>query len=208
MDFFSTEFMGEMFGQFGGAMAAGVLLIYAVLVLLFRNFLQPITILVALPLSIGGAFGALLLTGRPIDMPAFIGLLMLMGIVTKNSILLVEYAIEREAAGLTRQDALLEAGTTRARPIVMTTVAMVAGMLLPAFGIGAGAGFRSSMAIVVIGGLVASTVLSLVFVPVVYAVMAGFGDALARRLRRLTTVSTEDLTGSRAVLTRNQETRR
>lgn len=165
---------------FATALVAGVLCIFCVLVLLFKDFLQPITILSAIPLSVGGAFVALLLAGSALDLPAMIGLVMLMGIVTKNSILLVEYAIlgisER---GLSSVDALLDACRMRARPIIMTTVAMIAGMAPIALGFGADASFRQPMAITVIGGLLTSTFLSLLVVPVVFT----FVDGFERRLR-------------------------
>ncbi|MDD5392587.1 MAG: efflux RND transporter permease subunit [Thiothrix sp.] len=164
-----AERMAELFGGFGGAMLIGVLLIYIVLVLLFHDFLQPITILTALPLSVGGAFLALLVTGMSFSMPAVIGLLMLMGIVTKNSILLVDYAVmarERDQSG--RIPALIDACHKRARPIVMTTIAMGAGMMPTALGLAADPSFRQPMAIVVIGGLIASTFLSLLVVPAVF----------------------------------------
>ncbi|WP_018609196.1 efflux RND transporter permease subunit [Uliginosibacterium gangwonense] len=161
--------MSELFGSFGLAMAVGILCIYTVLVLLFHDFLQPATILAALPLSVGGALLALLITHSSLSMPTVIGLLMLMGIVTKNSILLVEYAImARREHGLSRFDALLDACHKRARPILMTTIAMGAGMLPIAMGMGADPSFRQPMAIVVIGGLLTSTALSLLVIPVVF----------------------------------------
>jgi multidrug efflux pump subunit AcrB len=164
-----TEVQGELFASFGLAMMIGVLCIFAVLVLLFRDVMQPITILSALPLSIGGAFIALLLTGKSFSMPSLIGLLMLMGVVTKNSILLVDYVIiARRDLGMNRLDALIDACHKRARPIVMTTLAMGFGMLPIAMGFGADPSFRSPMAVAVIGGLITSTVLSLVVVPAVF----------------------------------------
>ncbi len=164
-----AERMAELFGGFGGAMLIGIMLIYIVLVLLFHDFLQPITILAALPLSVGGAFVALLITHNSFSMPAVIGLLMLMGIVTKNSILLVDYAVmARNEHGLERFDALVDACHKRARPIVMTTIAMGAGMMPTALGLAADPSFRQPMAIVVIGGLLASTFLSLLVVPAVF----------------------------------------
>ncbi len=150
------------------AILAGLLMIYAVMTLLFRSFFKPLVILSALPLAIGGAFVALLVGSMSLSLPSLIGLLMLLGLAAKNSILLVEYAIERERAGATQRDALIEACRERARPIIMTTLAMQAGMLPTALGIGAGAEFRQPMAIAVIGGLLTSTMLSLVLVPVVY----------------------------------------
>lgn len=164
-----AEMMGELFASFGLAMIIGILCIYAVLVLLFKDVMQPVTILAALPLSIGGAFVLLLLTNKSFSMPSLIGLLMLMGVVTKNSILLVEYAIvARRDHGLNRFDALIDACHKRARPIVMTTLAMGFGMLPIALGFGADPSFRSPMAIAVIGGLVTSTLLSLIVIPAVY----------------------------------------
>ena len=164
------ERMKELFGSFGLAMATGILCVYLVLVLLFKDFLQPITILAALPLSVGGAFLALLSSRRQyMSMPAMIGLLMLMGITTKNSILLVEYAIvAMRDRGMELTEALLDACRKRARPIVMTTLAMIAGMSPVALGLDADTSFRSPMAIAVIGGLITSTLLSLVVVPVVF----------------------------------------
>lgn len=175
-----VENMQELFGSFGGAMLIGVMIIYVVLVLLFHDFMQPITILMALPLSLGGAFVALLLTHSSFSMPSVIGLIMLMGIVTKNSILLVEYAIvDIHMRGMQRFEALVDACHKRARPIVMTTIAMGAGMLPTALGLGVDPSFRSPMAIVVIGGLIASTLLSLLVIPVVFT----FIDDLRRGLR-------------------------
>jgi multidrug efflux pump subunit AcrB len=164
-----AEAMAELFASFGLAMLTGVLCIYIVLVLLFHDFVQPVTILAALVLSIPGAFLALFITQTAISMPSMIGLIMLMGIATKNSILLVEYAImARRDRGLTRMEALLDACHKRARPIVMTTIAMGAGMLPIALGWGVDPSFRSPMAIVVIGGLITSTFLSLLVIPVVF----------------------------------------
>jgi len=165
-----AEMMAELFGSFGLAMLTGVLCIFVVLVLLFKDFLQPLTILAALPLAFGGGFVALLLAGKALSMPSLIGLVMLMGIATKNSILLVEYAIvARREYGLSRFEALLDACHKRAQPVVMTTIAMGAGMLPVALGLGAAdASFRSPMAYAVIGGLVTSTLLSLLVIPPVY----------------------------------------
>jgi multidrug efflux pump subunit AcrB len=164
-----AEAMAELFSSFGLAMLTGVLCIYIVLVLLFHDFVQPVTILAALVLSIPGAFLALFITNTAVSMPSMIGLIMLMGVATKNSILLVEYAIvARRDRGLSRWDALLDACSKRARPIVMTTVAMGAGMLPIAIGLGVDPSFRAPMAIVVIGGLITSTFLSLLVIPVVF----------------------------------------
>jgi hydrophobe/amphiphile efflux-1 (HAE1) family protein len=164
----NTEFMTELVDGFLLAIGAGILMVLAVLVLLFVRVFQPITIMSALPLSLGGAVLALLLTGIPFSLPVMIGVLMLMGIVAKNSILLVDFAIEEMRAGKPRLEAILQAGHKRARPIVMTTVAMVAGMLPIALGWGGDSDFRSPMAIAVIGGLITSTMLTLVIVPAVF----------------------------------------
>jgi multidrug efflux pump subunit AcrB len=177
--------MQALFASFGLAMGIGVLCIYMVLVLLFHDFMQPITILAALPLSIGGAFVLLLLTGKSFSMPSLIGLLMLMGIVTKNSILLVEYAIVARRNGMNRFDALVDACHKRARPIVMTTLAMGAGMVPIAAGWGADPSFRAPMAIAVIGGLITSTLLSLLVVPVVFTYVDDAESLLGRLVRRL-----------------------
>jgi hydrophobe/amphiphile efflux-1 (HAE1) family protein len=188
----ASEEMGEMFRGFALALVAGILMVMAVLVLLFRNFLQPITILIALPLSLGGAALALLLYGAALDLSSTIGILMLMGIVCKNSILLVDYAIDCRAQGMARREALMQAGMTRARPIIMTTIAMVAGMVPAAAGIGADASFRAPMAVAVIGGLITSTLLSLVVVPVMFTSMDDLNAWFARRLKRLTSVTEAD----------------
>lgn len=177
-----AEIGDELATGFVTALVAGVICIYCVLVLLFRDFLQPVTILSAIPLSVGGAFIALLLAGSALSMPAMIGLVMLMGGVTKNSILLVEYAIlGMRERGLPRRDALLDACHKRARPIIMTTVAMIAGMTPIALGFGADASFRQPMAIAVIGGLLTSTFLSLLVVPVMFT----FIDDLEHAARHL-----------------------
>jgi len=161
-----AEIMVELLGGFGMAIVIGLLCVFCVLVLLFHDFFQPLTILSAVPLSLGGAFVALLLSKGMLSIPSMIGLVMLMGIVTKNSILLVEYAVVGiHERGLSLREALIDACHKRARPIVMTSVAMIAGMLPIALGLGADASFRQPMAIAVIGGLVTSTALSLLVVP-------------------------------------------
>jgi multidrug efflux pump subunit AcrB len=191
-----AEVMGELFASFGLAMGVGVLCIYFVLVLLFKGFLHPVTILAALPLSLGGAFVGLLLAQKSFSMPSLIGLIMLMGVATKNSILLVEYAIvarrgrpatdgQPAVAPMPRWEALLDACHKRARPIVMTTIAMGAGMLPIAAGWGsADVSFRSPMAIAVIGGLLTSTVLSLLVIPVVFTYLDDLGQWASGLLRR------------------------
>jgi multidrug efflux pump subunit AcrB len=171
-----AESLAELSEGFAAAITAGLMMVYAVLVLLFGTFLQPITILFSLPLSIGGAIAALLLTGKQLTTPVWIGILMLMGIVTKNAIMLVEFAVEAVREGKPRHEAIIDAGMKRARPIVMTTIAMAAGMMPSALAFGAGGEFRSPMALAVIGGLVFSTVLSLVFVPAMFMLMDDVGQ--------------------------------
>jgi hydrophobe/amphiphile efflux-1 (HAE1) family protein len=183
-----SEQMEILFRGFLIAIMTGLLLIVGVLILLFRNFFHPATILMALPLSIGGAMAALLMGGMGISLPALIGLLMLMGIVTKNSILLVEYAIvAMRDRGLSRRDALIDAGAKRARPIIMTSIAMIAGMVPIAAGWGADSDFRQPMAVAVIGGLVTSTLLSLVFVPVFFSIVEDVQNFILPKLTRLVT---------------------
>ena len=180
-----AEAMGELFQSFGLAMLTGVLCIYVVLVLLFKDFVQPVTILAALVLSVPGAFLALFVTHTALSMPSMIGLIMLMGIATKNSILLIDYVIlARRDHGLDRWSALLDACRKRARPIVMTTVAMGAGMMPIALGIGTDPSFRAPMAIVVIGGLITSTFLSLLVVPVVFTYVDDLIGLVRRSARK------------------------
>lgn len=172
----------DLFASFAVAMAIGVFCIYAVLVLLFHDFLQPFTILMALPLSLGGALVPLVVTGTSFSLPVVIGLLMLMGVVTKNSILLVEYAIMSRREGMARFDALVDACHKRARPIMMTTIAMACGMLPVALSLtGGDPSVRQPMAIVVIGGVITSTFLSLIVIPMIFT----FVDDLLRLMKRL-----------------------
>ncbi len=182
-----AEAMQEMFGGFVVAFATAIFLMFAVLVLLFRSFFKPIVILAALPLAVGGAFIGLLLFNLSLSIPSLIGFLMLMGLAAKNSILLVEYAIEREREGMSQHDALIDACAERARPIIMTTVAMAAGMLPTAMALEKGAEFRQPMAIAVIGGLITSTILSLVLVPVVYRFVDDFENWIRPRAAKLIT---------------------
>jgi multidrug efflux pump subunit AcrB len=180
-----AEAMNELFASFGLAMLTGVMCIYIVLVLLFRDFVQPATILAALVLSVPGAFLALFLARSALSMPSMIGLIMLMGIATKNSILLIDYVImARRDFGLNRWEALLDACHKRARPIVMTTVAMGAGMMPIAIGLGTDPSFRAPMAIVVIGGLITSTFLSLLVIPVVFTYVDDAREAVKRLFKR------------------------
>ena len=185
--FGENRILAQFFSGFVMAILTGLGLVYAVMALLFKSFFKPIVILSALPLAIGGAFFALLVGGMSLSLPSGIGLLMLLGLAAKNSILLVEYAIERERAGASQRQALIEACRERSRPIVMTTLAMQAGMLPTALGLGAGAEFRQPMAIAVIGGLLTSTVLSLVLVPVVYEFVDDFEQWLTPKFARFLT---------------------
>ena len=183
----SEQAMAQMFGGIVIALMAGVALIYSVMVLLFKSVFKPAVILASLPLSFSGAFFALLITGKEISMPVMIGCVLLLGIAAKNAILLVEFAIEAQQRGKNTYDALFEACRERARPIVMTTVAMSAGMIPTALGLGEGAGFRTPMAVAVIGGLISSTVLSLILVPVVYSFVDQFERWISPLAGRLAT---------------------
>lgn len=180
-----AKVQGEMLAGFANAMLLGLLLVLVVLILLFKDIIQPFTILFSLPLAIGGVAAALIVTQNALSMPVLIGILMLMGIVTKNAILLVDFAIEMGHAGMSRVDAMVEAGRKRARPIIMTSIAMSAGMLPSALGVGEGGSFRAPMAIAVIGGIIVSTVLSLLVVPSFFLIMDDLSRLLARIFGRL-----------------------
>jgi len=182
-----TQQIQELFGAMGLAFFTGVSMIYGVLVLLFRSFFKPIIIISNLPLAIFGAAMALFITRESVSIPSLIGILMLLGITAKNSILLVEYAIERERDGMPQRQAIMEACRERARPIIMTSLAMIAGMLPTAFALGKGSEFRQPMAIAVIGGLITSTLLSLVMVPVIYEVLDDIEQWMVPKLSRLVT---------------------
>jgi len=187
VDVGDSKYMNELLANFGIAMGTGILMVFAVLVLLFARVLQPITIMFSLLLSIGGVVLALLITGFSASLGVTIGLLMLMGIVAKNAILLVDFAIEEMRAGKDRLTAILESGHKRARPIVMTTVAMVAGMLPVAMGFGGDTAFRQPMAIAVIGGLITSTALTLVVAPAAFTIVDDIERWLAPRFGRVLT---------------------
>ena len=177
-----SEVFQELFLGFGVAMATGIVCVYGVLLLLFNHAGQPLTILIAVPLAAAGAFGALLVTGTQISLPVLIGLIMLIGIAVKNSILVVDYAVDaRRLHGLSRHEALIDACHKRARPVVMTTLAMIAGMLPIALGFAADSSFRAPMAIAVIGGLITSTALSLVVVPAAFTLVEDVEHWLFRR---------------------------
>ncbi|MBW3097317.1 efflux RND transporter permease subunit [Pseudohoeflea coraliihabitans] len=179
-----AEVQAELLVSFQNAMLMGLLLVLTVLILLFKDVIQPFTILFSLPLAIGGVAAGLILTGYSVSMPVLIGILMLMGIVTKNAILLVDFAIEMIRAGKDRVTAMMEAGEKRARPIVMTSIAMSAGMLPSALGVGEGGSFRSPMAVAVIGGIIVSTLLSLVVVPSFFLIMDDLSWLLGRIFSR------------------------
>jgi multidrug efflux pump subunit AcrB len=181
----NARWITEIFTQFALAMAIGVACIYAVLVMLFHKFIQPVTILTALPPSAAGAIVALLICGYALAINSLIGLLMLMGIVTKNSILIVEYAIMAQRdQGLSRFDALIDSCSKRARPIVMTTIAMGAGMMPVALGWAGDPSFRAPMGVAVVGGIVVSTLMSLFIVPATFTVFDDFQQWLGRLFRR------------------------
>jgi multidrug efflux pump subunit AcrB len=175
-----SEAFVELFVGFAFALLAGIVSVYLVLLLLFHSATQPLVILAAVPLCGGGAFGLLLLTNNALSLPSLIGLLLLNGIAVKNSILIVDYTILGEAAGLKRNDALIDACRKRVRPVIMTTLAMGAGMLPIALGLGADGNFRAPLGVSVIGGLITSTLLSLVVVPAAYSLVA---DATEKYLR-------------------------
>ncbi len=177
-----SEVFQELFLGFGVAMLTGIVCVYGVLLLLFNHAGQPLTILIAVPLAAAGAFGALLATGTQISLPVLIGLIMLIGIAVKNSILVVDYAVDAmRLHGMSRHEALIDACHKRARPVVMTTLAMIAGMLPIALGYAADSSFRAPMAIAVIGGLITSTVLSLVVVPAAFTLVEDVEHWIFRR---------------------------
>ena len=181
-----SKFIQEIFLRFGTAMVIGIFAIYAVLVILFHKFVQPLTILSALPPSAAGAIVALLLGGHGLAINSLIGLLMLMGIVTKNSILLVEYAIMAQRDhGMNRLEAMLDSCAKRARPIVMTSIAMSAGMLPVAMGWAGDPSFRAPMGVAVLGGLIVSTVVSLFIVPVFYTLMDDMQLGVSKRVGKM-----------------------
>ena len=179
-----AEIMVEIFSRFLLALGTAVLMIYAVLVLLYNNFLYPFAVMAALPLSIGGALMGLLITQKPLGLFALIGIVLLMGLVTKNAILLVDYALMARQQGKNRRQAVMEAGTTRLRPILMTSISTMAGMVPIALELGAGSETRSPMAIAVIGGFTTSTLLTLVVVPVFFTYLDQFQGAIAKLFRR------------------------
>ncbi len=184
------ELQNESFAALGQAMLLSVVFVYMVLASQFGSFIQPFVIMLALPLAIIGALLALLVTGRPLDVTSIIGMILLLGLVTKNSILLVDLANRlRRQRGLSRDQALLIAGPIRLRPILMTTLALILGMLPVAIGLGTGSDFRRPMAIAIIGGLITSTILTLVIVPTAYSIIEGVIERVQRRRGSVRTVS-------------------
>jgi multidrug efflux pump subunit AcrB len=179
-----SKVMIDIFTETVLALGAGIMFIYVVLVLLFGGFLQPLTIMMALPLSFGGALAGLLVFNKELGLYALIGVIMLMGLVTKNSILLVEYALMARSQGATRREALMQAGRDRLRPILMTTIAMIAGMLPIALELGTGTEVLSPMAVAVIGGLITSTAFTLVVIPAVFTLLDDVQRAFWGRLGR------------------------
>ena len=176
-----AEQMAESFGYMAEALILAIILVYLILAAQFESFIDPLSIMLSLPLSLIGMAGMLLVTGDTISMMSLIGLIMLMGLVTKNAILLVDFTKVLRSRGLDRTEALITAGRTRLRPIMMTTLAMIFGMLPLALAIGAGAEMRAPMARAVIGGLITSTFLTLLVVPVMYSVLDDFGNWIHRR---------------------------
>lgn len=181
-----ADIQKEIFARFGTALGTAIMMIYAVLVLLYNDFLYPFAVMIAIPLCIGGALMGLLIAQKPLGLFALIGMVLLIGLVTKNSILLVDYALIAVKEGKSRRQAVIEAGITRLRPILMTSISTVAGMVPIALAIGAGGETRSPMAIAVIGGFSTSTLLTLVVVPVFFTYISGARSRTARVLSRAT----------------------
>ena len=177
-----TEIMEELFAGFWKVIGAGLLMVYAIQVILYKDWIQPFTRMAAIPLSIGGAFIMLLITGIDLSMPTLIGILMLIGIVDKNSILLVDCMLSLIRRGMPKREAILRACRVRAVPIIMTSLAMIAGMIPVAL---FDTSFRAPMAIAVIGGLISSTALSLIFVPVMFSYVRDFEEWLFPKLRKI-----------------------
>ena len=191
--FGEARWQGEMFASFSQALAAGVLLVFAVLVLLYHRFVSPLVNMGSLFLAPLGGLLMLALVGQAVSMPVIIGILMLFGIVAKNSILLIDFAIEEMAQGADKLTAILEAGHKRAQPIIMTTVAMTAGMVPTAASLGGDGAWRAPMGTVVIGGLIMSTVLTLLIVPAAFSLADGMEKRVGPKLRRsLLTYKPED----------------
>ncbi len=176
--------MSSSFGSLGWALAASLLLVFMILVVLYESFLTPLIRMLSIPCGVIGAFAALALTGKAINIISFIGLIMLDGLISKNGTLLIDYTHTLMKRGTPLREALVEAGVTRLRPILMTSVTMIVGMLPLALSIGASSEIRSGMAVVLIGGLITSTILTPILLPVVYTIMDDARSARARRKER------------------------
>jgi HAE1 family hydrophobic/amphiphilic exporter-1 len=176
-----AETMTESFGYMAEALVLAVIFVYLILAAQFESFIDPLSIMLSLPLSLLGMAGMLLVTGDTVNIMSLIGLIMLMGLVTKNAILLVDFAKVLRSRGMEKTEAIVTAGRTRLRPIMMTTLAMIFGMLPLALALGAGAEMRAPMARAVIGGLITSTFLTLLIVPVMYSILDDFGFWVQRR---------------------------
>jgi len=179
-----TEDQQEVFGRILIALGVAVMLMYFILVVQFGSFLEPIPIMASLPLSLIGVMLAMLVTGSTLNLMSMIGVILLMGIVAKNAILLIDFAKHAERNGMTREEAIVEAGGVRLRPIVMTSVAIIAGMLPVAIGSGEGADFRAPLGRAVIGGVITSTVLTLLVIPTFYDIVTNWRDRFIRFLKR------------------------
>jgi HAE1 family hydrophobic/amphiphilic exporter-1 len=179
-----TEDQQEVFARIMTALLIAIMLMYFVLVVQFESFLDPLSILLSLPLSLIGVMLSLLLTGSTLNLMSMIGVILLMGIVAKNAILLIDFAKSSEESGMDRREALIQAGRVRLRPILMTTFALIAGMIPVALGVGEGADFRAPLGIAVIGGVITSTLLTLLVIPTVYEILSDWRDALRARFAR------------------------
>jgi HAE1 family hydrophobic/amphiphilic exporter-1 len=195
-----TEMMVESFGYLSEALLLAVIFVYLILAAQFESFIDPLAIMLSLPLAVVGMAGTLLLTGDTINIMSLIGLIMLMGLVTKNAILLIDYTKVLRGRGMDRRTALVTAGRTRLRPIMMTTSAMIFGMLPLFFALGKGAEFRAPMARAVVGGLITSTLLTLIVVPVVYTVLDDFAQWVHRRMAGATLAGHQAAGGAAAAL--------
>ena len=182
--FGDAKIMRDIFGRFAGALGLAVLAIYGILVLLYSNFLYPVAILVSLPLSIGGALLGLMVMQKDLGLYALIGIVLLMGLVTKNAILLVDFALEALREGKSQFEATLDGGLTRLRPIMMTSVSTIVGMLPIALELGTDGATRSPMAIAVIGGFTTSTLLTLIVVPVIFTYIDSIWHGLKKLMHR------------------------
>jgi len=180
-----AENMRDMFSDMSIALTLAILFVYMIMVSLFESYIHPFTIMFSLPVALVGALGALALTGMTLSMFSMIGIIMLMGLVTKNAILLVDFTNTLRGRGMGMREALLEAGKTRLRPIIMTTATMIFGMMPLALALGAGSEMRQSMAVVIIGGLTSSTLLTLVLVPVVYTYVEGLKEKIPALFKRV-----------------------